>query len=53
MAAGQIADFDVTSAIRGDGVYCFAVDTTSTDGVDYDSREGTGQHPTLVVQVAP
>jgi len=53
VAAGQVADFDVTSAIHGDGVYCFAIDTTSTDGVDYNSREGTGQHPALVVQVAP
>ena len=53
VAARQVVDFNVTSAIRGDGVYCFAIDTTSTDGVDYNSREGTGQHPTLVVQVAP
>ena len=53
VATGQLVDFDVTSAIPGDGVYCFALDTSSTDGVDYNSREGTGQHPVLVVQVAP
>ena len=53
VATGQLVDFDVTSAIPGDGVYCFALDTASTDGVDYNSREGTGQHPALVVQVAP
>src|SRR5438093_1476792 len=53
VAAGQVVDFDVTSAIHGDGVYCFAIDTTSTDSAIYNSREGTGQHPALVVQVTP
>src|SRR5437763_905822 len=28
---GQTVDFDVTPAIAGDGVYCFALDTISTD----------------------
>src|SRR5437870_7996640 len=53
VALGQVVDFDVTSAIHGDGVYCFAIDTTSTDSAIYNSREGTGQHPALVLQVAP
>ncbi|TMA57365.1 MAG: DNRLRE domain-containing protein [Deltaproteobacteria bacterium] len=53
VAAGQVVDFDVTSAIHGDGIYCFAIDTISADGADYNSREGTGQHPALVVQVTP
>jgi hypothetical protein len=52
-AAGQIVDFDVTSAIPGDGVYCFAIDTTSTDSAIYNTREGSGEPPALVVQVAP
>jgi len=52
VAAGQVVDFDVSAAVHGDGVYCFAIDTSSTDGVDYNAREGTGQHPALVVQVA-
>ena len=33
--------------------YCFAIDTTSTDSAIYNSREGTGQRPALVIQVAP
>src|SRR2546427_821486 len=53
VAAGQIADFDVTPAIPGDGVYCFAIDTASTDSAIYNSREGSGGPPALVVQVAP
>ena len=53
VARGQVVDFDVTSAIQGDGVYCFALDTSSTDGVDYNSREGAGQHPALAIQVTP
>src|SRR3989442_14033342 len=53
VAAGQVADFDVTPAIPGDGVYCFAIDTASTDSAIYNSREGTGQKPALVLQVAP
>src|SRR5436190_22278565 len=31
--ANQIVDFDVTSAIGGDGVYCFALDPASTNNV--------------------
>jgi len=53
VTAGQVVDFDVTSAIPGDGTYCFAIDTASTDGVDYNSREGAGQHPALAIQVTP
>ena len=43
----------MTSAIPGDGVYCFAIDTTSTDSAIYNSREGAVQRPAVVVQVAP
>ncbi len=52
--AGQGVDFDVTGAITGgDGAYCVALDTVSSNGVDYDSREaGTGR-PTVIVTVAP
>ncbi len=53
VTAGQIMDFDVTPAIPGDGTYCFAIDTTSTDSAIYNSREGTGQKPALTVTVAP
>ena len=53
VAAGQGVDFDVTPAIPGDGVYCFAIDTTSTDSAIYNSREGTGTRPALALQVIP
>src|SRR5205807_10158897 len=53
VTTGQIVDFDVTPAIPGDGTYCFAIDTTSTDSAIYNSREGTGQKPALTVTVAP
>jgi len=53
VATGQIADFDVTPAIPGDGVYCFAIDTTSTDSAIYNSREGSLPHPAVLLTVAP
>ncbi len=33
VARGETVDFDVTEAIAGDGVYCFAIDSPSSDGV--------------------
>ena len=45
VAQGQGVEFDVTSAIPGDGTYCFAIDSLSTDGVDYNSREATTGKP--------
>src|SRR5206468_5826226 len=53
VAAGQIEDFDVTPAIPGDGVYCFAIDTVSTDSVIYNSREGSLAHPAVLLTVGP
>jgi len=50
---GQVVTFDVTSAITGDGVYCFALDSTSINGVKYNSRESSGQRPAVLLQVAP
>ena len=52
VAQGQTVNFDVTAAIPGDGLYCFAIDTTSTDSVIYNSREGSLPRPTVVIQVA-
>src|SRR5439155_1643369 len=49
---GQTADFDVTSAITGDGVYCFAIESASTDGVDYLSREAKKGKPVLTVDAS-
>ncbi len=50
VALNQLVDFNVTAAITGDGTYCFAIDTPSTDGVDYTSKEGTAANrPVLEV----
>jgi hypothetical protein len=53
--AVQIGDpvvFDLTTAITGDGTYCFALDSASTDGVQYASREGLVGRPLLDVVAA-
>jgi hypothetical protein len=52
LPAGAVADFDVTAAIPGDGVYCFALDGTGNGPVVYTSRE-SATPPRLTVQVAP
>src|SRR5438552_2154911 len=52
-ALKQGVDFDVTSAIHGDGVYCFALDSTSTDNVNYNSREATTGKPAVALEVEP
>jgi len=48
---GQTVDFNVASAVTGDGTYNFALVNTSADECDYRSREG-GPAPTLIVTVA-
>jgi hypothetical protein len=35
----NVIEFDVTEAITGDGTYCFALESSSPDGVMYRSRE--------------
>src|SRR5437870_5132980 len=51
VARGQVVDFDVTSAIQGDGVYCFALDSLSSDCVRYNSREAAAGKPELIIGV--
>src|SRR5947199_3661261 len=51
VALGQVVDFDVTGAIQGDGVYCFALESPSADGVRYNSREAAAGKPQLLVGV--
>jgi ELWxxDGT repeat protein len=46
---GETVDFDVVEAIVGDGVYCFAMDSESSDGVEYYSREAGARGPELLV----
>jgi hypothetical protein len=56
-ARRQIVDFNVTAAFpagSADGAYCFAVDTASSDGVVYESRESSSAGaPKLVLELAP
>jgi hypothetical protein len=49
---GTRAEFELVSAIPGDGTYCFALDTVAENGVIYDAREGDAG-PSVVVEVAP
>jgi myo-inositol-hexaphosphate 3-phosphohydrolase len=49
---GQTVEFDATAHVNADGIYCFALTSTSEDGVDYHSREATAGRPQFVVQVA-
>ncbi len=53
VALGQTVSFPLTGAIPGDGTYCFAIDSVSTDGVDYLSREASSGKPTVTLTVAP
>jgi hypothetical protein len=52
VATGDLVEFDVTSAIRGDGTYCFALDTVSPNGVLYHAREGVGAAPALTLALS-
>jgi hypothetical protein len=51
VARGALAEFDVTAAVPGDGTYCFAIDSQTEDGVDYNSREASAGRPVFVVTV--
>jgi Calcineurin-like phosphoesterase/Iron/zinc purple acid phosphatase-like protein C len=51
--AGSVVEFDLTRAISGDGFWCFALDTTSQNGVVYNSREAASGAPSVVLEVGP
>jgi FtsP/CotA-like multicopper oxidase with cupredoxin domain len=42
-------DFDVTSHVTGDGTYCFAITSNSSNDVRYNSREARANRPSFVV----
>jgi hypothetical protein len=50
---GQWVEFDVTSAIVGDGTYSFGLKNNNSDVVYYGSKEssGTSNDPQLVIQM--
>ncbi len=43
-------EFDVTSAIGGNGTYSFGMSSASTDSVIYASKEVAGRQPALVIE---
>jgi hypothetical protein len=45
--------FNVSEAVTGDGVYNFALTSTSVDQIIYNSREATAGHPRLVIALDP
>ena len=52
VVSGQWYEIDVKTVITSDGTYAFALESTSTDGADYVSREGAVvNRPQLVVVV--
>lgn len=52
VARGATVDFDVTSAVRAarDGIYCFAITTTSGNRATYNSSEAATGRPQFIVQ---
>ena len=51
LAAGRWAEFDVTSAVHGNGTYAFLLRSTSADGLAASSLQGA-HPPRLVVTLA-
>jgi len=49
VSRGQVVDFDLTSVIGGDGVYCFTIESSAADGVFYQSREAGAGRPQLLI----
>ena len=43
------AEWDVTSAITGNGTFSFGLKNTSTNSVNYQSEEASGDRPVLIV----
>ena len=51
---GSWVTFNLTAIVAGDGTYSVRITSSSADGVDYASREGTAtQRPQIVVTAAP
>jgi myo-inositol-hexaphosphate 3-phosphohydrolase len=48
---GEVVDFDITSAVRGDGRYDFALRTSSSDRAVYAARETGASGPQLIIVV--
>ena len=54
VAQGQVVDFNVTGAItHGDGTYCLALDTNSSNAVRYTAREAGAGGPAIRLTASP
>lgn len=53
VVAKQLVEFDLKSTITADGTYCYRLESTSTNGADYNSLQGPALRPELVLQVKP
>lgn len=51
VGAGDAVDFELAPVIRGDGVWCFALDTSSDNGVIYNSREAGAGRPAVILTI--
>jgi hypothetical protein len=49
VSIGSIVEIDVTSAISGNGTYSFAIDSNSSNGAHYRSREDLSNPPVLII----
>jgi hypothetical protein len=52
VAANTWAEFDVTAALNGNGVYSFGLRAPSTNDVRYSSKEAASNQPQLIIQQA-
>ena len=50
--SGAWVDFNVTSLVTGNGGYNFVLAGTSTDGIDFSSREASTNKPQFVITTA-
>jgi len=49
VTSGQWEEINLTSVVTGNGTYCFALSTTTSDVARYSSREGTNK-PELIIE---
>lgn len=49
VATGTLVEFDVTTAVTGNGTYSFAIKSSSTNSVYYNSNDAGSHTPVLVI----
>jgi hypothetical protein len=52
VSAGQLVEWNVMAAITGEGIYSFAIQTTSSNAAMYSAKEGAPP-PELIIQTQP